>query len=41
MRETPQQADLPIQHFAETILLLDGDEAGVRATAKLRAGFPA
>jgi len=32
-----QQADLLIRHFAEAALLLDGDEAGERATAKITA----
>ena len=32
-----QQADLLTRHFAEAILLLDGDEAGERATAKITA----
>jgi DNA primase len=32
-----QQADLLIRHFAEAALLLDGDEVGERATAKIAA----
>lgn len=32
-----QQADLLTRHFAEAILLLDGDEAGERATPKITA----
>lgn len=32
-----QQTDLLTRHFAEIILLLDGDEAGERASVKIAA----
>lgn len=36
-----QQADLLTRHFAEAVLLLDGDEAGEHASVKIAAGLSA